>query len=103
MRRLCRVDRVIEGLPLKVMVPGLPPLAVFRRGDTFHVVDALCTHGWAWLTEGHQSGWQVQCPLHGGAFDIRDGAVLAPPYTVPLKTYPARVESGFVNLVDVNL
>ena len=62
------------------------------------VTDAACTHGQAWLTEEGQQGHRVQCPLHGGVFDVRTGAVVSPPCTVALRSYPARVDAGFVNL-----
>lgn len=100
MQRLCAADRVIEGLPVKVSLPGRAPLAVFRHADRILVVDANCTHGQALLTEGHQSGWQVQCPLHGGAFDLRDGRAIAAPCRTPLRTYCARVIDGNVVLVE---
>ena len=38
----------------------------------------------------------IECPLHNGRFDIRDGRALGAPACVNLKTYPAKVEDGFV-------
>jgi nitrite reductase/ring-hydroxylating ferredoxin subunit len=38
----------------------------------------------------------VECNFHGGQFNIRTGEVVAPPCMEPVKTYPARVESGMV-------
>jgi len=96
--RLCRWSAVLEGIPLRVVGPGWRQLAVFRVGEEVYVTDAACTHGRAWLTEGGQQGHRVQCPLHGGVFDIRNGAGVSPPCTIALRTYPARVEAGFVNL-----
>ncbi|MEO8061066.1 MAG: non-heme iron oxygenase ferredoxin subunit [Burkholderiales bacterium] len=96
--RLCQWSAVLEGIPLRVVGPGSRQLAVFRVGEEVYVTDAACTHGRAWLTEGAQQGHRVQCPLHGGAFDIRTGAGVSPPCTVALRTYPACVAAGFVNL-----
>ncbi|MDP9994549.1 nitrite reductase/ring-hydroxylating ferredoxin subunit [Variovorax boronicumulans] len=89
---------MLEGIPLRVAGPRSRQLAVFRVDGEVYVTDAACTHGRAWLTEGAQQGHHVQCPLHGGVFDIRTGAGLSPPCTVALRTYPARVEAGFVNI-----
>jgi ethylbenzene dioxygenase ferredoxin component len=96
--RLCRWSAVLEGIPLRVAGPGLRQLAVFRIGEEVYVTDAACTHGRAWLTEGAQQGHRVQCPLHGGVFDVRTGAGVSPPCTVALRTYTARVEADFVTL-----
>jgi nitrite reductase/ring-hydroxylating ferredoxin subunit len=40
------------------------------------------------------------CALHEARFCLRTGKVLSPPATVPLRTYPVRVEDGevFVNV-----
>jgi nitrite reductase/ring-hydroxylating ferredoxin subunit len=96
--RLCQWSAVLEGIPLRVAGPGSRQLAVFRVGREVYVTDAACTHGRAWLTEGGQQGHRVQCPLHGGAFDVRTGAGVSPPCTAALRTYPARIEAGFVTL-----
>ena len=96
--RLCELSAVHEGMPLRVSGPGARALAVFRVGAAVHVTDAACTHGNAWLTEGSQQGHRVHCPQHGGVFDVRTGEALSPPCTVALKTYPARIAAGFVNL-----
>ncbi len=83
---------------MRVAGPRSRQLAVFRVGNEVFVTDAACTHGRVWLTEGGQQGHRVQCPLHGGVFDIRTGAVVSPPCSVALRTYPARVEAGFVSV-----
>jgi 3-phenylpropionate/trans-cinnamate dioxygenase ferredoxin subunit len=36
----------------------------------------------------------VVCPCHFAEFDVRTGAVLAPPATVPIKVYPVRVQGS---------
>jgi nitrite reductase/ring-hydroxylating ferredoxin subunit len=46
------------------------------------------------LSEGFVDGDVVECNFHGGQFNIRTGAVVAPPCMVPIKTYPTVVEGG---------
>ena len=47
------------------------------------------------------TGDVVECDFHNGAFNIRTGAVVAPPCMIPLKTYRTVVDSdGFV-LIEV--
>lgn len=83
---LCAKDDVVEGEPLKVETDDLE-LAVFRVEGDFYVTDDACTHGPGSLSEGYQDGHVIECDFHNGAFDIRDGKVVAPPCMVELKTY----------------
>jgi ethylbenzene dioxygenase ferredoxin subunit len=97
--RLCAAEAVIEGLPLRVELPGRPPLAVFKVGSAYYATDGTCTHGNARLTDGCQQGATVRCPLHGGAFDIATGRPVAPPCRMPLATHPIAVSDGAVFLL----
>jgi ethylbenzene dioxygenase ferredoxin subunit len=93
---LVKTSEVSEGQPVPVSVEGLPALAVYRLGDEFYVTDNLCTHGNAMLTDGFQEGAIIECPFHGGAFDIRSGEAVQFPCQVPLKTYPVVIQDGYV-------
>lgn len=95
-RAICRADAVVEGLPLAVAIPGLPPLAVFRVGAVCYVTANQCTHGRAKLTDGAQQGATIYCPLHGGAFDVTTGDPLIPPCTRELRVYDACIREGRV-------
>lgn len=94
--RLCRVDEVNPGEPVPVTVEGLPPLAVYEVDGSYFVTDNTCTHGRAELTDGLQEGATIECPFHGGTFDIITGAAKTFPCTSPLRTYPARLEDGWI-------
>jgi ethylbenzene dioxygenase ferredoxin subunit len=93
---LIKTDAVREGEPVAVDVEGLPPLAAYRIGDEFFVTDCICTHGNAMLTDGVQDGETIECPFHGGAFDIRTGKATRFPCQIPLKTYEAVVRDGTI-------
>lgn len=41
-------------------------------------------------------GHELICTRHGARFDIRTGAVTAPPALVPIAVYPVRIEEGQV-------
>jgi nitrite reductase/ring-hydroxylating ferredoxin subunit len=92
---LCLVDEVAPGSALRVETAGLV-LAVFNVDGEFYVTDDACTHGPGSLSEGFLEGCVVECNFHQGHFDVRTGAVVAPPPMVPMKTYPASVEDGRV-------
>ena len=66
--------------------------------DGVHAVENICTHAYARLDEGRLRGHRVICPLHGASFDVRTGAVLGAPATVPLKSYPVRVVDGRIEV-----
>jgi nitrite reductase/ring-hydroxylating ferredoxin subunit len=57
-----------------------------------HSTTRVLTHEQCFLTEGTLEGTTVVCPCHGAEFDVRTGAVLAPPALVSLKTYPVHVD-----------
>lgn len=95
---LCRCDEVEEGASLQVLLAGRKPLAVFRLGDAFHVLDDTCTHGNAFLSEGDIDDCQVFCPFHSGAFDIRTGEATVAPCVKPVRTYPVTVVDDVVHV-----
>jgi nitrite reductase/ring-hydroxylating ferredoxin subunit len=101
---LCRADEVDPGQALKVEAAGLT-VAVFNVDGTFYVTDDHCTHGPGSLSEGYLDGPVIECNFHQGCFDVRSGAVVAPPCIVPIRTYPAAVENGtvYIHLPDHGL
>lgn len=94
---LCKAAEVAEGKAIKIEKNGLI-LAVFNLEGEFHVTDDTCTHGPGSLSEGCIEGGVVECDFHNGSFDIRTGAVVAPPCMIPLKTYKTFVEEGEVGI-----
>ena len=92
---LCAAAEVAPGNALRVEAAGLV-LAVFNVEGEFFVTDDQCTHGPGLLSEGFIDGDVVECNFHNGQFNIRTGAVVAPPCMVPIKTYKASVENGRV-------
>ena len=48
------------------------------------------------LSEGDLSGEEIECPLHGAAFNVTTGEVLTPPAEDKLKTYEVRIDGGDV-------
>lgn len=97
--RLCNIDDVQEGTMLQVAVPDQAPFTVYRVEGQFHVTDDTCTHGKASLAdEGDLDGHCVTCTWHDGKFDIRTGAALSAPCSVPLRVYRVSVEGDSVSI-----
>ena len=89
---LCKKGEVTEGHPIQVMLEKVTPLGVYKYDGNYYVVSDICTHGMAFMTEGEQDGNEIECPFHGGAFNLVTGEVLSMPCNIPLKTYPVIIE-----------
>ena len=91
---LCSVEAVPEAAGKPIRLDDGRLVAVFRTEDGFHVVDDTCTHGTASLSEGDYdpATGRVECPWHGGIFDVRTGMPVAPPVKLPLRRYAVRRE-----------
>lgn len=55
-------------------------------------VDNTCTHEHAPLADGTLDSDRLECPLHGGAFNIFTGEPEQYPASYPVKTYSVRLE-----------
>jgi naphthalene 1,2-dioxygenase ferredoxin component len=66
-------------------------LALFNVDGVLYATDNLCTHGRARLCDGFLEGHEIECPLHQGRFDVRDGRALCAPLTQALRTYSVKV------------
>ncbi|MBV7540049.1 non-heme iron oxygenase ferredoxin subunit [Acidovorax sp. sic0104] len=73
-------------------------VALYTVGGDVFATDNLCTHGNARLCDGFLEGHEIECPLHQGRFDVRDGSALCAPLTQALRSYPVRIEEGKVFL-----
>ena len=95
------LDREFEDKSARqVSAPDGHLIAVYRLGGDFYATDELCTHGEGWLSEGEMCGYEIMCPLHGGAFDIRTGQATQSPCHIPLATYRVVQKDGMI-FVDV--
>jgi naphthalene 1,2-dioxygenase system ferredoxin subunit len=87
--RACR-SMVIDGVQI----------GLFMVNAEIYAIDDICSHGNARLSEGELEGFEVECPLHAGLFDIRSGKALTPPVTRDVRSYPVR-RDGDILLVMV--
>lgn len=98
-RRIACLQDVPDGECIAVEL-GDREIALYRVDSQVFATDNLCTHGAARLCDGFLEGYAIECPLHQGAFDIRDGKVLREPADEPLATYPLEVdEQGEIYLL----
>ncbi len=72
-------------------------LALYHLSDgTWHASDNTCSHAYALLTDGWLEGHIIECPLHGGRFDLRSGAGQGAPIEADLTIYPVRLDGDDV-------
>jgi nitrite reductase/ring-hydroxylating ferredoxin subunit len=84
--------------PIRVEIAGVPMLLVFAE-DRWRAFEDRCSHaGCAFSTDGEVDGLAAICNCHGSEFDVRTGAVLVPPAKAPIRTFPARVVAGLVEI-----
>ncbi|MDG2406857.1 MAG: non-heme iron oxygenase ferredoxin subunit [Paracoccaceae bacterium] len=77
---------------------GARRLAIYDTPSGVYASLALCNHGGADLCDGYFDGHVIECPLHQGAFDVRDGKPICPPATRPMRVFETRVQDGKVQV-----
>ncbi len=78
---------------------GSQAIAVANVDGRLHAVDDLCSHGNASLSEGFLEGHVLECPFHGGAFDVRTGQAVRMPCMRAVRTWPVLELDGKVIVV----
>jgi 3-phenylpropionate/trans-cinnamate dioxygenase ferredoxin subunit len=68
--------------------------AVYRTTTGLYATDGICTHQYAFLSDGLVMDDVIECPLHQGRFHIPTGKALSSPACVNLKTYPVDERNG---------
>jgi naphthalene 1,2-dioxygenase ferredoxin component len=88
---------VVADAPIKVRV-GDKDIALFNLDGEFFAIDNICTHGAAQLSDGYVEGELIECPQHGGSFEIRTGKAAGYPCVVDVESYPVKVENGTIEV-----
>jgi len=74
---------------------GTRSIAIYHLEDgSFHATDNVCTHAFAHLSDGWLEGDVVECPLHGGCFDVRSGKGVCEPISKDLEVFPVEIRDG---------
>jgi nitrite reductase/ring-hydroxylating ferredoxin subunit len=94
---LATLDEIGPGQMLAREV-GEVHLALYNVDGEVFVTDNVCTHAYALLTDGWLDGNVIECPLHGGQFNVCTGAAMSEPVEVNLRTYPVRLVEGRVEV-----
>ena len=76
--------------------PDDDPICLINYEGDFYALGDLCTHEYASLSDGEIIGDEIECPLHGGAFEITTGLPASMPVVVPADTYEVKVEGDTI-------
>lgn len=88
---VCMRDAMAPGEHRVIDADGTQ-IAVFNIDGDFYAIEDVCTHDGGELAGGPVVGFEVECERHGARFDVRTGAVCAPPAYSPTASFPVRVD-----------
>jgi 3-phenylpropionate/trans-cinnamate dioxygenase ferredoxin component len=95
---VARASEIDPGTVRVVEVEGRS-LCIGRTEDgQWGAIDNVCTHDGGVLGEGELDDEAVECPRHGGRFDLFTGRVLALPPVRPVTAYPTHVDGDAVRV-----
>ena len=89
-----------ESATLRVEMRGRGIL-VCRVEGRLHAIEDRCPHAGVSLDGGCLDGHVLECPLHGGRLDVRDGSPVEVPIRKPAERFAVR--EGLTGLVEVLL
>ena len=93
--KLAPVDDVAPGEVKQYRVEDRP-VALCNVDGEFYAFEDVCTHSFAYLSEGGMEGGRIRCPLHGALFDVKTGQPKSLPAVKPVPTHEVKVEDGYV-------
>ena len=97
--KIGKVDELRPGSMKRFDINGRRMLLANVNGR-FCATDDTCTHDGGELASGTVEGEEIVCPRHGARFNIKTGAVTAPPAYEPVYKFPLRVEDGTIQIRD---
>lgn|SRR5574341_1497718 len=96
-KKVASASEIPSGEMLVVEVGDIE-VAIANVGGEFFAFPNTCTHRGGPLGEGILMGDVVECPWHGGQFNVRTGAVVAGPPPEPVQTYAVQVEGDDISV-----
>ena len=88
----------IEANGFSTFVKNRVGIVICRFRDEFFALENCCSHARSAFDGGRMKGYRILCPMHGAAFDIRDGSAASAPARKPIRTFPVRVRNGRVEV-----
>ena len=89
--RVCAIRDIKPGEG-KQFVINSKIIAIFNVAGEFYCIGGRCTHAGGPLAQGMLEGYEIECPLHGARFDVRNGNNLCQPAPGPEPSYEVKIE-----------
>ena len=83
---------------LRVVDAGGRKLLVCNADGAYYALENRCPHAAVPLDGGRLSGFALECPLHGGKLDVRDGSPQGHPIRRAATTFPVRSVDGGIEI-----
>ncbi len=74
------------------------PVCLINLDGELYALNDTCTHEDASLSDGEICGDEIECPMHGGAFNIRTGEPTSMPVVVASEKYTVRIVGDEVQI-----
>lgn len=80
-------------------------IAVFNVDNVIYAIEDLCTHDGNTLAFDQQDrpskliNFEIECPRHGGRFDIRDGSATRSPAEINTPWYKTRIDQDRIQIL----
>ncbi|UFX44138.1 non-heme iron oxygenase ferredoxin subunit [Bradyrhizobium sp. 41S5] len=78
---------------------GTSQFVVYNIDGAIFATDNVCTHAYALLSDGWLDDDVVECPLHGGQFNVKTGKALCDPLDCDLRIYETRIVDGMIEVL----
>ena len=100
MGEFVRVAGVGDVPPGEMMIVELDgdEVAIANVAGEFYAFQNECTHRGGPLGEGILMDDIVECPFHGGKFNVRTGEVVESPPSEPLATYSVQLDGDDIKV-----
>lgn len=91
-----RASQMTPGSVRVVELDGRSLCVGLTEDGEWGAIDNVCTHDGGVLGEGELDGNLVECPRHGGRFDLFTGRVRALPPVIPVNAYRVTLDDDQV-------
>jgi 3-phenylpropionate/trans-cinnamate dioxygenase ferredoxin subunit len=94
LHEVAKTTEIPEGEARRFVVDRIEIAVANLGGGEFLAVDDICSHAESSLSDGEVDveDATIECPRHGSTFDLRTGRPRTLPATLPVVTFPVKVE-----------
>jgi nitrite reductase/ring-hydroxylating ferredoxin subunit len=93
--KICSENELLQGKAKVVEIEG-NEVIVIKLNDKIHALENTCSHDGGSLGEGTVTDGHIECPRHGGWFDIETGEATRMPAIAPIRTFEVKIKEGDV-------